>query len=280
METTSQRPHIADPYVIVAARHGTMLANSNDIYIGQALIQYGEYCEEETKFILRWIDRPGAVVEVGANIGSQTVALARAAKAVSSEAIAIEPQPFVFQNLCANLALNGLDNVTAWPYACGRHQGSIWLAQPDYQKCGNFGGVSVCSEHTPSALKVPCTRLDDLIDGRQVRLLKVDVEGYELAVLQGATEILSNSRPILYVENDRVEQSENLIRFLWSRGYFLWWHITPLYSPHNFMGVKENRYAGLSSFNMIGLPMELRMSLRGWEEITDASVHPLSKWKK
>lgn len=280
METSGQMVHIVDPYVMVSARYGTMLANSNDLYIGQALIQYGEYCEKETQFLLKWIDRPGAVVEIGANIGSQTVALARAAKTMGSETIVIEPQPFVFQNLCANLALNGLDNVTAWPYACGLQDGSVWLEPPDYRKCGNFGGVSVSRERTASALKVPCMRLDDLINGRQVRLIKVDVEGFELPVLQGATEILSDSRPVLYVENDRIDKSEDLIRFLWGRGYCLWWHITSLYNENNFMGVKENRYPGLSSFNMVGIPMELRMSLQGLEEITNPSVHPLSKCKE
>ncbi|MBO2969087.1 FkbM family methyltransferase [Burkholderia pseudomallei] len=55
-----------------------------------------------------------------------------------------------------------------------------------------------------------------------VRLLKIDVEGFELQVLQGAQKTLAKHRPVLYVENDRVELSSVLIEFLWGQGYRLW----------------------------------------------------------
>lgn len=63
------------------------------------LLRYGEYGEIEAQFLLRLVDRPGVVVEAGANIGSHTVALASRAAAVRAEVIAFEPRPVVFQNL-------------------------------------------------------------------------------------------------------------------------------------------------------------------------------------
>jgi hypothetical protein len=104
-----------------------MLANRYDVYIGHALIEYGEYCELETQFLLQFINRPGTILEVGANVGSQTIALAKTAKTVGAVVMAFEPQPFVFQNLCANLALNGISNVAAWPFACAAEEGSCHL---------------------------------------------------------------------------------------------------------------------------------------------------------
>ncbi|WP_205962428.1 FkbM family methyltransferase [Paraburkholderia phosphatilytica] len=269
-------PHAADPYVLVDTRHGTMLANRHDEYVGQALIQYGEYAELETQLLLQCANRPGTVVEVGANIGSQTVPLAKAAKAAGADVVAFEPQPFLFQNLCANLALNAVDNVTAWPFACAAQEGTVWFQHPNYQRTGNFGAVSVHEQALENGVQVPCVRLDDRVRERTVQLLKVDVEGFELQVLQGAREVLANHRPLLYVENDRVANSAALIQHLWGQGYRLWWHITPLFNPQNFRGNAENRYSNLCSVNMLGVPKESSLVLKGFEEIVDANVHPFT----
>jgi FkbM family methyltransferase len=267
---------IADPYDLVTTRHGTMLANRYDVYIGHALIEYGEYCELETQFLLQFINRPGTILEVGANVGSQTIALAKTAKTVGAVVMAFEPQPFVFQNLCANLALNGISNVAAWPFACAAEEGSVWLPHLDYSRSNNFGGISVQAEEIPEGVEVPCVRLDDMTGARGVRLMKIDVEGFELQVLQGAQQILARDRPVLYVENDKVAHSPALVEYLWKQGYRLWWHISPLFNPENFRCRTENLYPRLSAFNMLGLPRESNMTLQDGYEITDAGFHPLA----
>jgi len=266
----------ADPYVLVDTKYGPMLANRHDRYIGQALIEYGEYSDPETQLLLQLIRKPGTIVEVGANIGSQTVGLARAAWAVGANVVAFEPQPFVFQNLCANLALNALANVTAWPFACSDKRGTVWLKCPDYQHDGNFGEVAVHMQMMKDGMQTFCVRLDDMLHGRNVSLLKVDVEGCELQVLQGAQQVLDSQRPALYVENDRYTHSPALINYLWAQGYRLWWHIIPLFNPENFRGKKDNIYQGYASYNMLGLPREseARPPLPLFE-ILDANAHPL-----
>ncbi|MBV8048883.1 MAG: FkbM family methyltransferase [Paludibacterium sp.] len=253
-----------------------MLANRFDEYVGQALIHYGEYAELETQLLLQCANQPGTVVEVGANIGSQTVPLAKAAKAIGADVMAFEPQPFVFQNLCANLALNAVDNVAAWPFACAAQPGTVWLGRPDYRRTGNFGAVSAQTQPLANGVQAPCVRLDEMTRERRVSLLKVDVEGFELQVLEGALDVLANHRPLLFVENDRVANSSALIQFLWGQGYRLCWHISPLFNPHNYRGNADNRYPQLYSFNMLGVPREASLVLQGFEEIVDAAVHPLA----
>jgi hypothetical protein len=71
---------VAPPYVLVRARHGWILANPNDFYLGRAIVEYGEYGEIESQFVGQLFIRPGAVVEVGANSGTHTVALAARAQ--------------------------------------------------------------------------------------------------------------------------------------------------------------------------------------------------------
>jgi hypothetical protein len=96
-------------------------------------------------------------------------------------------------------------------------------------------------------------RIDDLgLAG--CRLLKVDVEGMELSVLKGARELILRAKPVLYVENDRPQLSEALIRYIDSLGYECFWHWPPLFNPDNFFKNSENVFANIVSKNMICLP--------------------------
>ncbi|MGZ5156913.1 MAG: FkbM family methyltransferase [Caldimonas sp.] len=266
---------VADPYKLVRSRHGWMLANPNDAYLGRALIQYGECCELEIEFLLHWISlRPGVVVEVGANIGTHTVPLAKALASQNRRLVAFEPQPVIFQNLCANLALNALQNVVAWPNACSDEPGVVYFSRPDYFSGGNFGGVSMASEASEDKTAVPCVTLDSVVGDSAISLLKVDVEGFELRVLRGAAQAIAKSRPVIYVENDRVEKSKELIEWLWSKDYRLWWHFPLLFNPQNFFADSDDRYQRVASINMLCLPKELDRPVAGLQEVV-TTRHPL-----
>ncbi|RDU99611.1 FkbM family methyltransferase [Trinickia dinghuensis] len=252
-----------------------MLANPNDFFLGRAIVEYGEYGEIEAQLLAQLFVRPGAAVEVGANIGTHTVALAKRTRELGRTLIAFEPQPFLFQNLCANLALNSLTNVRAWPWACGAKAGTVYFDVPDYESPGNFGAVAMTQDPGPASLAVPCVTLDDAIGGQAVGLLKIDVEGAELDVLRGAEAVIEKSRPVLYVENDRIALSRALIEWIWARGYRLWWHFPPLFNPENFFGNSNNLYPTVVSCNMLGLPREMTVNVVGLEEATDIDFHPL-----
>ncbi|RFU44557.1 FkbM family methyltransferase [Paraburkholderia sp. DHOC27] len=251
-----------------------MLANPNDFYLGRAVVEYGEYGEIESQFLGQLFIRPGAIVEVGANSGTHTIALATRARQEHRPVFAFEPQPFLFQNLCANLALNGLTHVRAWPAACGANAGTLYFDAPDYLSQGNFGGVSMTPTSGQKSIAVSCVRLDDALANETIGLLKVDVEGAELDVLQGCREILKRSQPVLYVENDRVGQSRALIEWLWSQGYRLWWHLPPLFNPRNHFGSQENLYGNAVSCNMLCLPQGMNITVEALTDITDATLHP------
>ena len=89
---------------LVRAKHGLMLFNKNDTYIGRSIGKYGEFSEGEIA-IFDQLCRPGdIVVEVGANIGTHTLPIAKMV-GVAGRVHAFEPQRIVFQTLCANMAL-------------------------------------------------------------------------------------------------------------------------------------------------------------------------------
>lgn len=266
---------ITAPYRIVSTRRGTMLVNSNDMFMGQSYLRYGECCEYEIELLLSLLRFPGMVIDVGANMGVHTIPLAAELARQGRTMLALEPQPVIFQQLCANLALNGLMNVLALPYACGSEPGFVSFTAPDYRREGNFGGVSVSAQGGISAVvTAPCRTLDEIVQQAPVALIKIDVEGFELEVLKGAKNAIARCHPALYVENDRVEKSAPLIQWLMDHGYRLWWHIGTLYNPNNYFGNKENSYGNTGSFNMLCLHRECNIKIEGSTKITDASSHP------
>jgi hypothetical protein len=114
---------------------------------------------------------------------------------------------------------------------------------------------------------VPLVMLDDY-ELSSLRLLKIDVEGMELNVLNGARRTIAAHRPLLYVENDRQQNSEALIGTIMELGYRLYWHLPPLFNPDNFAGNPENVFPGVVSINMIGVPAEMPSSITGLREVS------------
>ena len=239
---------------IVMTRHGPMMGLAGDVYITRALEVYGEYCPGEWR-VLEQLVKPGmTVVEMGANIGTHSVPLAR--QCFPGPLYVFEPQQRVFQVLCANLAANGVSNAIAYPEACGETEGFVTVPRLDYGAALNFGGVSVQAEgQGVPGQRVRVTPLDSL-DLAACHVIKIDVEGYEALALRGAAATLRRFRPVLYVENDRKDRQRELISLIAAMDYNLYWHRPPLFEPGNFNGYPDDIFNNVVSRNMLCIPAE------------------------
>jgi FkbM family methyltransferase len=263
---------------LVHARHGWFLANRFDHYLGAALIRYGECCELEHQFLQSLIGSGDYVVEAGSNIGVHTIGLAKAV-GPSGAVVAIEPQPEIFRVLCANIALNGLRNVTPFAVGCGERAETMLVPVHDYRASSahNSGSVSLAREG--AGMPVSVVPLDDLLEHiPRVRLLKIDVEGMEREALLGARRLIERCRPLLYVENDRVETSAALMQTLSDLGYRMAWHTPSLFNPHNHFAVEENDYPNVASFNLFCEPREAELAERpGLRQVVSNDEHPFRR---
>ncbi len=233
-------------------RHGTMMYLRNDVYIGRSFDQYGEYSEGEVA-LFRQLLRPGDVaLDVGANIGAHTIAMAQF---VGPQGIvyAFEPQRIVFQILCGNVALNELGNVKAMPNAVGASPAAIKVPVVNYGALNNFGGLAIGGDAGEDAAVITL----DSLNLPAARLIKIDVEGMEIDVLRGAKATIERCRPLLYLENDRIERSSALVRQIMDLGYRLWWHLTPLFNADNFLRNPNNVLGRTVSFNMLCGPRDM-----------------------
>jgi FkbM family methyltransferase len=208
---------------------------------------YGEYSEGEVD-LFRQCVRPGdVVIEVGANLGAHTVPLAKLVGPQGS-VLALEPQRLLFQTLCANLALNNIPNVVCFQEASGAEPGVLFVPTLEPTSANNFGGLALGSFQQGQQVRV--TPLDAYALPT-CQLIKIDVEGMEEEVLRGARETIGRCQPILYVENDREEKAQSVVRHVAALGYRMYCHFPPLYSARNFLGNSENVFSDKVSKNML-----------------------------
>jgi FkbM family methyltransferase len=248
-------------------RSGPMLYNKNDIYMGGSLQKYGEFSIFELELFSRIVGRGCLVVEAGANIGAHTVELSRLVGS-DGEVHAFEPQRIVFQNLCANLALNQCTNVFARQVAIGQKPDNIAVPYVDPNLRFNFGGVSL--PNVAHGELVPLITLDSL-DLPACHLVKVDVEGMEVEVLKGSEQLIETHRPLMYLENDRLERSEELLTMVGALNYRAYWHFAPVFNPNNFYGDAENIFGATVSANILCVPQESDLPVAGLRQVK--SVH-------
>jgi FkbM family methyltransferase len=245
-----------DKIGIVPCRHGPMAYPRADTIIGRSLELYGEYSEDEVRLFAGLVKSGDTVIDAGANIGALTVPLAHMVGA-SGRVLAFEPQRQIHALLSTNIVLNGLENVMAERMALGQAVGETFIPNHSLGEARNFGGVGV---GIGSGQACPVTSIDAL-GLPALRLLKIDVEGFEHQVLEGAEETLRRLRPLLYVENDRRDLAPALIRHLLDRGYRLWWHLALLFSSSNFRGNADNVFGPMGSANMLCLPSEMPVQI-------------------
>lgn len=135
----------------------------------------------------------GVFVDVGSNIGKYTIKVARQLKG-NGRVISIEPEISNFEMLQANVEFNGLSNVTPLNLACWNKNERLKLCfGPGYKSTGNH---SVKYHRSEDFIEVIGLKLDDILKDLQidrVDFIKIDAEGADGEVLEGAEETLARN---------------------------------------------------------------------------------------
>ncbi len=143
------------------------------------------------RFIARRVPAGATVVDAGANVGAYTLPFARLV-GPSGRVVAVEAHPLTHDFLARNIAANGLAQASALQLALGAEAGMSAIAYTD----ANPGETHVAADAGEAALQVRVYPLDDVLAGlgiTRIDYLKIDVEGFELPVLQGARGIIATS---------------------------------------------------------------------------------------
>ena len=174
-----------------------MRVNTADA-MGRVLAVEGIWEPHVTAVFRERLSSGDVCVDVGANVGYHTLL---AAKLVGPDGhvYALEPSPETHAELVANIGLNGFGNVTALCVAAG---GAVGEAVLDNRAQSVIAAIRPTTD--AHGVRVPVQPLAELVPEehvRRLRLVKIDVEGYELEVLRGVEPLLERgARPAILVE--------------------------------------------------------------------------------
>ncbi len=154
--------------------------------------------------VLGFVQPGSVVIDVGANLGEWTVPFARKV-GPAGRVLAIEPAPRSAAALASTLAANALRQAELVRFAIGDHDAVVQFAVPIVASARTDTGTARIGPGCAgqNALQVPLRSLDLLAAERgitQLDLIKIDVEGHERRVIDGATGVLDRHRPVLVIE--------------------------------------------------------------------------------
>ncbi len=168
-------PFVGDTELVVER---SMTGATGNVYCG--LHEFADMA-----FCLHFLRDSDVFLDVGANVGSYTIL---ASGVVGARSISIEPVPQTYRNLVRNLRHNSIEQlVDAHPCVAGSAPGQLRFSVDR----DTTNGV-VDEKYRGTSAFIPVRTLDSLLNGASTTLWKVDVEGFEEQVLDGAAEALRN----------------------------------------------------------------------------------------
>lgn len=253
---------------IAQTRYGEMECLSSDSVVSRSLMRYGEWAQLELD-LLGALVRPGmAVLDVGAFLGTHTLALA-AMVGPQGLVHSFEPRASIREVLRRNVERNGLGQVTVHACALGANSARLDIPAIDLDSETNFGGLALEGSNTGStaaAETIDIRRLDDLNLGR-VDFAKIDAEGMEADVLEGAAHTLANYRPVFFAECNDLERGSRTLAGCLSRGYQVFGLLSPAYNPENLRGDPDNIFGDAAEASLLAVPLEKTQLLSGHPEL-------------
>ena len=191
----------------VKVQGGDLLVSLDD-FVGRSAFFMGDLDPKISALVDLCVLPGDVVLDIGANVGIITLRLA-ARVGPRGVVHAFEPNPTVLSQLRASLKRNGIENVRLHEFALGSETASLQLNVPG----GNVGAATFTARFAQTSDKrtvdVPVKVLDDLdLDLRAVSFLKIDVEGFESRVFEGARRFLSETPPdvIVFERNELDKQ--------------------------------------------------------------------------
>ena len=179
-----------------------------DSKIERAIISHGLYSPATLELADIFLAENSILVDIGANIGSFSIPLAKAHPGI--EVHAFEPNPAALERFQKNISINRVENVFVKELAVGRQTGEFefWAFENRDLALSTFRSPP---KEGSRKIKVRMVRLDDLdLEGKRVCVIKIDTQGYESEVLEGARGLIQRDRPPILLEHeDYLFRSEN-----------------------------------------------------------------------
>jgi FkbM family methyltransferase len=221
------------------SRSGAIFHHPGSDLIGTALKIYGEWAHNEIELLLGLIDSGCCVYDVGAFVGSHAIAFAERVGPLG-KVFAFEPNKSSFRLLAMNTCTERRASVRSFNLAIGASNGFVKSMTPDKSNIGLSVLQEAADEFDPDGVFMKS--LDSLDLDSDPSLIKIDVEGMELDVLEGAAHIIERSRPIVYAEVNTVAKALALLSWSQNNNYTSLGCSSLAFNPNNFAENDNNIY--------------------------------------
>ncbi len=229
---------------------------------------YGEVIlwERPIQEVAKRFIRPGDVVlDVGGNTGGLAIAFSRMTGG-SGRVLSFECNPKMIKWIQQDCHANGIGNVEVVPHAAYSESGKVldfFLDETFYSSSS-----SVIPTSGRRHIRVSTVTLDETIHERRIvpTFVKIDVEGAEASVLEGAERLLREIRAVLVLEYSH--RGTNFIPKLWSLGYRLW-------DVNTYRPVDESYFNQHFATNVVAVPEEMgryEFSPKGDTQVLEVDV--------
>lgn len=177
--------------ILVKSKHGFVMAVDSRDLVQRHVLSLGEYEPEISRLLEDTLRADDVYIDIGANVGYHACLALRC----GAQVICFEPDPLNCQIMSFNFALNKFQGYDIFKYALDAQAGERVFYRAPINNVGKSGLTKIGGS---TSFSVPTTSLS-AIAKRHVfppaTVIKIDVEGWELAVLQGAAEFLREARP-------------------------------------------------------------------------------------
>jgi FkbM family methyltransferase len=193
---------------------------------------YFHFPEDGYDLVMEDIRNAGFILDIGANIGITSLFFTRINPNV--KVLAFEPHPANFKRAKEHLEMNNLNRVELLNIGLGDTATTAKMAEVDPHNPGMNRILPDVSGLPSTEIRVEV--LDEVLKSKayaKIDFVKIDVEGYEYAVLEGGREVLSRDRPVIYLEFDdeylqeQGSSAHKLISLLVSYGYSRFYRAQP-----------------------------------------------------
>ena len=209
------------------SEYGTFIMNRRDQYQPNHIVATCKpHIYQEIDYIINVVNTLGdncVFLDIGGNIGLISIPVARFLQSKRGKVYTFEPQRIMYYMLAGNVVLNNLTNLYCYNLAVSDKED--WLAIPsvNYFDKNDFGTVTfvnstIVSDKFVGQEKVRTIVIDKLGLDR-VDMMKIDVEGMEKNVINGAKETIAKFRPLIFVEHFLARPEDRFNEFITNLGY-------------------------------------------------------------
>jgi len=206
----------------------------NDVGISEELLMFHTHEPLSTKLLSPLLKKDMYCLDVGSNIGYY-VCLESNAIGNNGKVISIEPSPINFKYLKKNVELQNTSNIEIHNFACGNENNEIEFYVSDrsnWSRVATDKFIDAPPDVIVQTIKVPMKTIDSFIEEKslpRLDFIRMDVEGFEVNILEGMHQTLEKFQPMLHMEIHLfllgISETKKLLQNIQKHGYEILYYI-------------------------------------------------------